>query len=349
MQPKFAPKVALYGLGVVGKICVRLLHEKSWKIVAAYNRAGDKIGQDIGTLSGLGKELGVRVQDYEKADYSQLDADVAVIAGPDYLTDCFPIYERFLNAGVNVLSFGSHAYQPDLFYPELAKKLDELARRNGVTFTGSGLWDSTRIWAGLVAVGPCVTIDSIEFNTDTEALRQGLHWAEKLGMGLTVEEFDRKTGRRVDKDPPSQPWPVGLNHVLQIPSLILLRHIGYTISDVKMYQEPVVFDVPVHAPQLEKEFPAGICVGTRIVVDVQTKEGVSARSRWEYRLFKPGEVEHSTWKINGSPGMEMRVVRNDSGVAQASSLLNRIPDVVRARPGIVTIMEMGPERPSVFS
>ncbi|MET0657423.1 MAG: hypothetical protein ABW110_04605 [Steroidobacteraceae bacterium] len=334
----FAPRVAIYGLGFIGKSITQLVHEKGWPIVAAYNRAGEKVGQDLGRLAGLGKDLGIVVQDYEKADYSGLKADVALIAGPDYLNDCFPIYERFLTAGINVLSFGSHAYQPYWFFPEIAKKIDSLAREHDVTFTGSGLWDMTRIWSGLIAGGPCIKISSIEYLTNIEAVRQGVHWLPKLGVGLTVEEFDTKIGCAVGR----------FNEVLQVPSVIVLQHYGYTVTHVKLRQEPVVFAESVYCKEVDQEVAAGRCVGTRVIIDVDTKEGVSAHNQFEYRLFRSGEVEAGTWKINGSPGMQVTVAREDSHISSATSLLNRVPDVLRAKPGIVTIMEMGPELPSVF-
>ena len=48
------------------------------------------------------------------------------------------------------------------------------------------------------------------------------------------------------------------------------------------------------------------------------------------------------WIVTGKPSMHVRVVREESGVASASSLLNRVPDVLAARPGIVEITEYGP-------
>jgi 4-hydroxy-tetrahydrodipicolinate reductase len=316
----------------------RLIRDRGWELVAAYNRAGPKIGKDLGRVAGLDEDLGVVVQDYETADYDSLDVDIAVIAGPDYLDEAFPIYERFLRAGINVLSYGSHAYEPRMFHPEIAERIEALAVENGVTFTGSGLWDMTRIWTGIMATGPCVRLDSLNYSTDTEALRQGLHWAPLIGVGMTVEEFDEKIGREVGR----------LNHVLQIPARIVLEHLGYTVSNVSMRQEPVVFDEPVYSEHLEEHLPAGVCVGTRTLIDVETEQGVSSRSRFDYRVFKPGEIEHGTWKVDGSPGFEVRIVREDSGVASASSLLNRVPEVLAAEPGIVTIMDLGPERPAVL-
>jgi 4-hydroxy-tetrahydrodipicolinate reductase len=340
-QSRFSPKLAIYGIGFCGKILTRLIDEKGWEIVSAYNRAGDKVGQDLGRLAGLGKDLGVIVQDYEKADYSRLNADVALIAGPDSIEKAFPIYERFLKAGVNVLSLGSDAYDPWQF-PEVAAKIEALAQANGVTFTGGGLWDMTRIWSGLIAAGPCVRIDSIEYSTTTDPSRQGVHWFPVCGIGVPLEDF-HKTVPPISKDLKFSNSGYGKL------SIILLQHFGYTVSGIRMSQhEPIVFDEPVYCKELDKELPAGMCVGRRTQVEVDTKEGVTARSTAELRLFKPGEVEHSTWRINGLPSVQITVIREESDIAQASSVLNRVPDVLAAEPGIVPIMKMMPLRPSVL-
>lgn len=337
-RARFSPRIALHGIGHLGKTMTRLIRDKGWEIVAAYNRAGEKIGQDLGTLAGLDKPLGVIVQDSDKADYTKLKADVALIAAGDALDDNYPAIERFLSRGINVLSHGAHMYDPYWFHPELAEKVDALGKKHNATFTGGGMWDMTRIWSGLIAAGPCIRIDSIEYITAAETLRQGAHWAPLLGYGLTVAEYDAKIGRASNR----------MADVLQLPSVIVLQQYGFTVTDVKVRQEPVVFDEPVYCPQLDIEYAAGLCVGRRTLIDVETREGVTAFTKFEFRVFKPGEIEEGTWKINGLPGMQVKVIRDDSSVASAASLINRIPDVIKAKPGIVTVMDMGPLKHSVF-
>jgi 4-hydroxy-tetrahydrodipicolinate reductase len=333
-----APKVAIYGTGFVAQAITRILFDKEWPIVAAYNRAGPKIGKDLGQLAGVGRDLSVIVDDIENADCRALDADIAVIAGPDFLSEAFPLYEPFLTAGINVLSCGSEAYDPHLIDPAIAERIDTLARANGVTFCGGGLWDATRIWPGLLVAAPCLRVDALEYWAETEALRQGLHWAPLLGVGLTVEEFDDTIGRTASP----------MNAILRIPMLIALKHYGYDVIAVTMGQEPIVLDEDIYSAELGRRFTAGVCVGTRTTIDVSTKQGIAARSRFDYRLFRDGEVEHGTWQVHGLPGFRIRVERDDSGVAQASSVANRIPDVVRAAPGIMTVLDLGPGRPCVL-
>jgi len=334
-----APRVVLYGTGFVAREITRLITERGWPIVAALNRAGPKIGQDLGAIAGLGRDLGVLVEDYETADYAAMEADIALVAGPDSPEDCFPIYERLLTRGIDVLSCGSRMYDPYLMHPDVAKRIDALACEHGATFTGGGLWDMTRIWSGLLCTGASARIDALDYHSDVEVLRQGAHWAPRLGVGLTLDEFADTVGYDV----------IPLNEVLQLPARMVLEACGFEITEVSLRQEPVVWTEDAYCRHLERTIPAGDSVGCRTVVDITTRQGVTSQSRFEYRVFRPDEVEHGSWRVHGLPGMELRVVRHDSGVAQAAGLLNRVPDVLRARPGVVTVLELGPPRPTILT
>ncbi len=155
---------------------------------------------------------------------------------------------------------------------------------------------------------------------------------------MTVEEYDRKIGRSG-----------GLNGgIMQIPSVTVLQKLGYTIAAVRESREPVIWDEDFYCPVLKKDLPAGISWGTRYVVDVDTEEGVTARSEIETRVFREDEEEEMRWTIEGMPAMDIRVVRKNSGVASAASLLNRVPDVMAAEPGIVEITKHAPLKSSAL-
>ena len=50
MNANRKPRLVLYGIGQYGQMMVRFADKKGWPIVAAYNRAGAKVGQDIGQI-----------------------------------------------------------------------------------------------------------------------------------------------------------------------------------------------------------------------------------------------------------------------------------------------------------
>lgn len=337
-KDKFSPKIAIYGTGFVGQTLVRLAEKKGWDIVAAFNRAGDKVGQDLGRLAGLQKDLGVVVQDCEQANYDAVQADVVLNATSDLIEQNMPVYERFLTRGINVLCHAGQLYNPWLISRELSEKIDRLAQDNGATITGSGIHDMSRYWSGMIAAGPCIEIKALRHTSYTEPLRQGLHFAPILGIDVSVDEYNDTVA----------PALGAYCKMMSFPVTTVLQYYGCKVTRVDGYVEPVVWDEPVYCPYLKKEIPAGRSVGTRYVVEVKTEQGATGHFIGDQRVFRDGDEEAMIWRVEGEPGVEIKVVREDSAIASASSLFNRIPDVLAAAPGLKTIVDLGPEKPSAF-
>ena len=333
------PRIVIYGVGQYGGYVARFAVQKGWTIVAALNRAGPKIGQDLGRVIGLGRDLGLEVQDCETFDYGQLDADLGVVTQTNQLRLNLPAYRRLLNAGLNVACHGSESYYPFGCDPEVAAEIESLAESNDVTFTGCGIWGMSRIWSGILLVGPCTEIKSLFHRSITDAKGQAINrqQAQQVGIGMTAEQFSAS----------GLPQSRLLISYKTIPEHVLAA-VGYTITDARARVEPIVWDQPIESALMGGTVPAGVCVGTRIVCEVATKQGVSARAEIELRLFRDGEVEHMFWSVDGKPRARVRVERDDSAHATAANLFNRIPQIIEAPPGIVLVSQLGPLRHSAL-
>src|SRR5262249_52450486 len=147
--------------------------QKGWPIVAAFNRAGAKVGLDLGRVAGLDRDLGVVIQDCDTARYDGLAADIGVVTVADRLQANLPAYRRLLGAGLNVICHGAESYYPHGNDPAAAEEIEALAKQNGVTFSGSGIWDMSRIWAGILVAGPCTELRSLFHSSITDAQRIG--------------------------------------------------------------------------------------------------------------------------------------------------------------------------------
>ena len=88
------PRIVIYGMGQFSHYITRFAVHKGWPIVAAFNRAGPKVGQDVGQLTGLGYDLGVVVQDCDTASYDNLEADIALVLMTDDMSNNFPASRR---------------------------------------------------------------------------------------------------------------------------------------------------------------------------------------------------------------------------------------------------------------
>jgi hypothetical protein len=334
-----SPRIVIYGTGQHGLNVTRFALQKGWPIVAAFNRAGPKVGQDLGRLAGLDHDIGVRVQDCDTASYASFNADIGVVTASDRLKVNFPAYQRLIGAGLNVICHGGESYFPHGSDPETAAQIDALAKAYNVTFTGGGIWDMSRIWAGLLVAGPCTELHALHHASITDAQTSGRHLMLLVGVGMSVDEFTEKmvnangTVGGMYKTIPQ--------HVLQA--------LGYTIEKVVERRSPVLFDEPYYCRLLERELAPGVVLGTRINIEVQTAEGVTADAQIELRVFKSGEVEHMTWAVDGMPRSRIRVERDDSALASSAALFNRIPDVIAAEPGIVPLSRLGVLRPTALA
>ena len=336
------PKLVIYGVGQYGSHIARFAVQKGWPIVAAFNRAGDKVGKDLGRVIGIERDLGVVIQNCETGNYSELmgKADIGIVTQTNVLRVNLPAYKRLANAGLNVLCHGSESYFPYGCDSVTAAEIDTLAKKNNVTFTGGGIWDMSRIWAGILVAGPCTELKSIFHSSITDVKGQCINKTQALqsGIGFTVEEYQKSD---ILKSPLLISYKTVPEHVLAA--------LGYTITKTRARLEPVVFDVPLESELMECVIPAGICVGTRVIGEIETKEGVTGRIEFEGRLFKPGEIEHMFWSVDGLPHTRVRTEREDSAHATAACLFNRIPDVIAAPPGIVLISQMGPLKPTALA
>ena len=335
------PRIVVFGVGNYGQEFARLARIKGWPIVAALNRAGDKVGQDLSVLAGLPEANGVIVQDCSTANVSALDADVGVVFTTDSLGANLPAYEQLLNAGLDVVCHGLQSYYPFRYDPETAGRLDAIARANGKTFTGTGIWDMSRIWAGILLAGPSVSIRSLTHYSVTQVNYPHPGLIATFGLDLTPEEYVANFVRT-----PGSVEDYGLAGKYQTIPEQVLTALGYHVTGGREVQEPVTSEEPVFCKALQRDIEPGRVVGWRYRSTIETLEGVPAESRMDMRLLRDDEIEHMVWEIDGLPRNRLVIERKDSISASAASVLNRIPDVIAAEPGIQLLSQLGPMRPS---
>jgi hypothetical protein len=335
-QVRRKPRVMIYGVGFYGMEAVRILVKRGWPIVAAVNRAGPKIGQDLGRLAGLDQDLGIIVQDCETADYAALGADIALVVQTERLSLNLLAYRRLLGAGINIICHGSESYFPQGADPELAQKIDAWAGQGGVTFTGTGIWDFSRIWPGILIAGPCSELRSLNHVSVTNAELANERMMRAYGVDMTQAEFADKV-----TNVPGQLGGLykGIPHHV-------MHALGFTIVNVTERREPVLSDQPMWCRILSRSLEPGTSLGLRIIASVETAEGPTASAHIELRILAEGESEHMMWTVDGMPPSKIKVDRADGVHTSAACMVNRIPDVIAAPSGVRLISQLGPLRPT---
>ncbi|MEO5598926.1 MAG: hypothetical protein ABIQ66_09940 [Novosphingobium sp.] len=337
-DPRYArdaspPRIALVGAGMFNGILSRQALKKGWPVTAVLNRAGEKIGKDWGPMTGLKQDIGLAVQDFAAVHPDTLDADIAVVAIGDRLSENLPVYRKLLGAGIDILCLGCESYFPHASNRDAAQEIDALAKANGATFTGTGTWDFSRIWPGIVMAGFTMSLERLHHASVTDFGREATY-PKFVGIGLTPGEFRAALGTTVDVA-----QTASYHLILQC----VLHALGYDIADVSQNSEPVVLDHPIYCKGWDKWIEPGLSTGLRKHISVSTRQGVVATAQIDLRLVEPNERETMTWSIDGNPGVDFAVERrNNTAIATGACMLNRIPDILAAPPGIQTIMQLGP-------
>jgi 4-hydroxy-tetrahydrodipicolinate reductase len=106
-----------------------------------------------------------------------------------------------------------------------------------VTFTGTGLWDMSRIWSGILVAGPCTHIESMRLESITNIGAAGKHVLDVVGVGLTPDAYRKKF---VDESGP-------IGNLYKLIPWHVLSALGFTVTTAVEVREPVIFDEPVTA------------------------------------------------------------------------------------------------------
>ncbi len=323
-------RAIIYGVGRIGQLAARLMLEKGVHIVGAVNRSGPKVHVDLGEVIGLTRPMHVRVTDNPDALLTTISADIAFVAVYDDMERMFPIYEQCLENRMNVITVGAQASYPWRVAPELTARLDRVAKFHNVTMVGTGNQDFFMVNLGTLASGVCHRIDRITHRSLTDADGFGPQVARIACVGLTVGEFESRqladTARR-----PSIYTTFWEN---------LAADLGIVIRTIAQQSAPVITDCRMFCKSLGYTIDSGKVVGMTEHLMINTTKGIEFRGDYTLKLCHPSEPEFKAWEIEGEPNFKLTASDMSPILTTASQAVNRIPDVVNALPGYITLEQL---------
>lgn len=132
-------RVVQYGVGKMSLYTMRYVYEKGAEIVGAIDVNPNVIGKDIGEILGT-ENKGVTVTSAENARemLQEVKPDIAIVTTMSLIKDLENPLMLCAELGINAITTCEEAFYPENSNPILTKKIDELAKKNNCTITGSG-------------------------------------------------------------------------------------------------------------------------------------------------------------------------------------------------------------------
>ena len=342
-------RVVEWSTGNVGRHAIAGIDARpDLELVGVWVSSDAKDGKDAGELAGLGRSLGVA---------ATTDADALLALKPDCivhtamadhrLPEALADLERFLRAGINVVSSGPVFLQyPEGVVPaELIEPLQKAGAEGGVSLWVNGVDPGfANDWLPLVMTSVMERIDEVRcmeilnYNTYDQAM-----------ILFDVMGF----GRPID-DVPMLLTPGVLTLAWSSVVRQIAAGLDVELDSVEEWYErlPAPETFEVDAGTVEKGTAAalhfevrGIVGGkARIVLEHVTRLRDDLAPDWPqpagkgcYRVVVSGEPNYTVdMQLLGSDGDH-----NTAGLkATAMRLVNAVPAVVEARPGLLTALDL---------
>ena len=339
-------KAVQYGTGKMSVYTMRYMLEKGVEIVGAIDVNPDIVGKDIGEIMEKEK-MGITVTDAKNARslLEETKPDICVITTRSLFSEVEEPFMLCAELGVNAISTCEEAFYPQNSNPNLFKKIDELAKKNNCTITGTGYQDI--FWGQLITsiAGSTQKITKIKGSSSYNVEEYGIALAEAHGAGLTLDEFDRKVAA-ADRISPEERQAV-IEKGEYAPSYMwnvngwLCSKLGLHVKSQTQKCVPQTHNTDIFSSTLNMTVKAGDATGMSAVVTTETEEGIIIESECIGKVYAPDEYDKNVWTVEGEPNTTITVEKPSTVELTCATIVNRIPDVINSKSGYVPTEEFG--------
>ena len=317
------------GIGPIGQKMVRYaVGRDCFNIVGAVDPDPDKAGKDLGELCGI-NPLGVIVSSNLDDAIKSEKPEAAIVTTVSSVVAFESQIVELAKAKLHIVSTCEELFYPWKTQPELSKRIDEICRENGVVCLGTGVNPGYLMdLLPTVLTAPCQSVKKVEVWRIQDASVRRVPFQQKIGAGLTLEEFEikRKSGT--------------VRHV-GLPESVdfIAKRFGWQLDANTESLEPVIAEKDINTGYrpITKGMVCGVhqvgrgFVGDKEVITLNFKAAV-------------GEPEsYEQVRIDGEPAIQSRITGGVNGdIATCAITLNAVRSVLAASPGLKTMGDIPP-------
>jgi len=321
-------RVMHFGLGQIGASIVnQIAGRPGFKIVGGIDIDPAIEGRDMGDVVGLGKRLGVKVSGDAKKALKSAKPDVVILCTSSSIKTILPQIDLILDAKIPIVSTTEELAYPGYTHIRQARVIHAHAKKAKVAVLATGVNPGFAMDALPIALtAVCERVDRIVVTRVQDARIRRLPFQQKIGAGLTTEQFQKK----VDDNT--------VRHVGLTESIAMIADaLGWTLDRITDDIQPKLATVTISSEFLAVD-PGYVCGIIQDGVGYRKSEPV-IRLHMEAYLGAP--ESYDSVDIEGSPPLAMKMAGGIHGdIATASIVVNSIPKVLSASPGLHTMRDL---------
>jgi hypothetical protein len=322
--------VVIYGCGVMGSMVAEAISiRKSFRLVGALDANDNLVGKDIGEQFKNPKKTSVTITDDPAKLFAEKEVHAAVITTTSHLKSIYSQLEQCMEHGINVISTCEELSYPWEKNKNLAKKIDDQAKKSGVTVVGTGINPGYLMdTLPLILTAPCIRVESIKVVRMMNSAKRRIPFVKKVGTGLTREEFKKKIENKEIT-----------GHVGLLESIsIIADGLGFDLDETQeLSPEPVIAENTT-------ETPLGMVEKGRVIGLISRAYGMKNKKRiivLEFIAHAGIAEEYDEVLIDGEPPIHQRILGGVHGdVGTVGVTVNTIPKAVSADPGLKLMSEL---------
>ncbi len=321
-------RVLHYGLGPVGAAVAKQIASRSGlKSVGGVDIDPTKADRPLAEVVGLTMRSSVRVWGDPQRALTITRPDVVVLCTSSSIVKVMPQIAIILKAKIPIVSTTEELSYPARTHARAARRIDELARNAKVAVLGTGVNPGFAMDALPIALtAVCQRVDRVTVTRIQDARFRRLPFQRKIGAGLTPKQFERQVKEGT------------VRHVGFTESIAMIADtMGWKLDRVTDSVQPKIAAAPVSSEFLAVA-PGEVCGVMQDGVGFRKGE---ALVRLHMEAYLGASESYDAVDIEGAPPLSLRIPGGLPGdVATASMIVNSIPKVLNAAPGLHTMRDL---------
>lgn len=315
--------VLQYGLGAIGaEVASCVLRRADLELVGVVDPDPGKAGKRLAELLPREPDPGLvvhgRLEDFLKGRRAQ----VALHTTSSRLDEVAPQIEELVRAGICVVSSTEELSYPWYHHPELAGRIDRLARQAGVVVLGTGVNPGFVMDVLVLELATvCRRVEHVRCRRVVDVATRRRPLQVKVGTGMAEADFRALAARGK------------LGHV-GLPESVagIAAGLGWELDEIAQSIEPVLAEEHLRTEYVEVR--PGEAAGLHQVA--RGLRGGKEKIVLDLQMFVGAADPHDRIDLAGDPPLTVKIEGGTPGdPATVARLINSIPGVLKAKPGLL--------------